>query len=64
VGQATDISERITSLPLSADEIAARRAGEKVRENAETTLGGAIVDRVTPVATPVQTHQAAPGTWD
>jgi hypothetical protein len=64
VGQATDITERITTRPLSAEELADRRAGERVQENVETTLDGQVVERIAPAAAPQPTFQAQPSTWD
>ncbi len=64
MGQASDITERITNQPLSAAELAGRRAAERLQERVETTLDGQIVERVTPAAQPRTTFQAQPSTWD
>lgn len=64
VGQATDITDRIISKPLTAQEVAERQSGEKVRENVEATPDGEIAERATPAAAPRTTFQAAPSTWD
>jgi hypothetical protein len=64
MGQASDITSRITSLPLSIEEQEDRRAAEQVRPNVETTLDGEVVERVSPKVAPRPTFQAEPSTWD
>ncbi|HEX5925820.1 MAG TPA: hypothetical protein VFY45_18445 [Baekduia sp.] len=64
MGQATDITARITRLPLSAEEVAERARAERVRTDVETTLDGQVVERPTPTAAPKPAFRAAPATWD
>ncbi|MDQ5807868.1 MAG: hypothetical protein M3320_04265 [Actinomycetota bacterium] len=64
MGYATDITEKITSLPLSAEELAERARLEHARGDVETTLDGELVERRLPTTATGPTFQAAPSTWD
>lgn len=64
MGQATDLSQALTRLPLSNEELAERSGQERRREMVETNLDGEIVERMAPTAAPQPAFQASQQTWD
>ncbi len=64
MGKATDVAEVIAGVPLTSDEIDARRIAERQRNRTEATLDGRLVEREVPTVAPVPVFQARPSTWD
>jgi hypothetical protein len=64
MGLASNLTDILTTEPLSALELEQRRAGAKVRENLTTTLAGDIVERQSVTVAPLPVQRPEPATWD
>lgn len=65
MGKATEMTQRLTSRPLTPDEIGTRRAElELGDEDVEATLDGRFVRRATSTQPAREVAPPRPDTWD